>query len=387
MLRALLCASCEAPHDPHALESICRQCGRSLSARYDLGPLADALRDGTIAGRERSMWRYREVLPVGDAPPVTLGEGWTPLLPLPRLGADLGLPRLLVKDEGANATGSFKARGMAAAVTAARDRGARVLIAPSAGNAAGALAAYAQRAGLDARVWLPGDCPAPNRLETRLMGATVTEVEGTIADAAAALRAARPDGAFDLSTLKEPYRVDGKKTMGYELFEQLGGLPDAILYPTGGGTGLLGMMKAFDELEEVGLVGAERPRMIAVQAADVAPIVEAFDAGRDESEAKPDGRTLASGLMVPKAFADWWVLAEIRRSGGRALAVDDDAMLAALARCAAREGMLFCPEGAALLAVLPRLVDEGTLRADDRVVVFNTASAFKYPDALERALA
>ena len=386
MLQTLACASCDVPHDPSGLETICTACGRSLSAGYDLGPLADALRDGSIATRERSMWRYREVLPVGEAEPVSLGEGWTPLLTLDRLAKSLGLAHLLVKDESSNATGSFKARGLSAAVTAARDRGASSLIAPSAGNAAGALAAYAGRAGLRAHVWLPSDCPASNRLETRLMGVGVTEVEGTIADAAAAMRADAPADAFDLSTLKEPYRVDGKKTMGYELFEQLGGLPDVILYPTGGGTGLLGMMKAFDELEGVGLVGASRPRMIAVQAADVAPIVDAFEAGAEVSEARPDGRTVASGLMVPKAFADWWVLKEIRRSGGRAVAVDDQAMLTALAQCAAQEGLLFCPEGAALLAALPRLIDEGTIGRDDRVVVFNTASAFKYPEVLEQAL-
>ncbi|MFG0317290.1 MAG: threonine synthase, partial [Planctomycetota bacterium JB042] len=363
MLVSLACASCDAPHDPAALATVCAACGRSLSAAYDPTRLAEAFRSGSIAGRERSMWRYREVLPVGDAPPVTLGEGLTPLLPLDRLGRILGLPRLMAKEEGTNPTGSFKARGFAAAVTAARDRGATRLVAPSAGNAAGALAAYAARAGLDAAVWLPADSPAPNRLETRACGAAVTEVDGTIADAARRMKAEAGEG-FDVSTLKEPYRLDGKKTMGYELFEQLGGLPDAILYPTGGGTGLLGMAKAFDELESVGLIGAARPRMIAVQARAVAPIVAAFEAGQDESEATPDGRTIATGLQVPKAFADWWVLREIRRSDGRAVAVDDDAMLDAIRRTAAAEGLLLCPEGAALVAALPRLADEGVLTAD-----------------------
>lgn len=386
MIISLNCAACAAPHDPTRPETVCRSCGRSLSAGYDPSALADAFRSGSIAARERSMWRYREVLPAGVDAPVSLGEGWTPLLALPRLGRALGLPHLLMKEEAANPTGSFKARGLSAAVTAARDRGARSLAAPSAGNAAGALAAYAARAGLRASVWLPGDCPTPNRLETRACGATVTEVDGTIADAAARLRAEAPGDAFDMSTLKEPYRLDGKKTMGYELFEQLNGLPDAILYPTGGGTGLLGMAKAFDELESVGLIGAGRPRMIAVQAATVAPIVDAFDAGLDESTASPHGRTLATGLQVPKAFADWWVLRELRRCDGRAVAVDDDAMLAAIGRAAAAEGILLCPEGAALVAALPRLLDEGTLTAEARVVFFNTASPYKYPEALARAL-
>ena len=393
---SLECAACGLEHRVEEVATVCRSCGRSLSARYDVEALGDALRDGSIAARTRSMWRYREALPAPRADdPVSLGEGWTPLLPTPRFGVRLGLPGLMVKDEAANPTGSFKARGMAAAVTAAVARGVAAVAAPSAGNAGGALAAYAARAGVEAHVFLPEECPRPNRDETRVAGAVTRTVAGTIADAAAEMRreaearAARGEPPWlDMSTLKEPYRLDGKKTMGYELFEQLGGdLPDVILYPTGGGTGLLGMMKAFDELAGVGLLDDRRPRMVAVQAETCDPIVRAFAEGADESTAAECPSTVASGLLVPKAFADWWVLREIRRSGGTAIAVDDDAMIDALRRFAEAEGVLLCPEGAALVAALPRLLDEGAIGEGERVVLFNTAAAHKYPEALARALA
>lgn len=394
MLQQLACAFCHAEHPFRAIATVCSHCGRSLSAVYDVSRLGAALRDGSIRQRVRSMWRYAEALPqLAARDPVSLGEGWTPLLRAERFGRRLGLPHLLVKDEGSNPTGSFKARGMSAAITAARDLGVTGVAAPSAGNAAGALAAYAARAGMSAHVFLPESAPLPNRIETRLTGAEVVTVTGNIATAAAALRRRRetdPVAAalLDVSTLKEPYRLDGKKTMGYELFEQLDGvLPDAILYPTGGGTGLLGMMKAFDELELVGLLGSARPRMIAIQADGCAPIVEAFARGADDSIAPAAPDTLASGLLVPKAFADWWILREIRRSGGTALAVSDADILRAIATFGTAEGILLCPEGAALAAALPRLLDQGSLHRDDRVVLFNTASPFKYPDALQRALA
>lgn len=338
------------------------------------------------------MWRYREVLPTPqDGAPVTLGEGLTPLLPAPRAARRYGVRELLVKDEGRNPTGSFKDRGLSAAVTAAITRGARCVVAPSAGNAAGAMAAYAARGGIEARVFLPHDCPEPNRMETRLFGATTEIVDGNIANAAARLRAVRDQtdggaGWCDLSTLKEPYRLDGKKTLGYELFESLRELPQTILYPTGGGTGLLGMMKAFDELEEVGLTDGLMPRMIAVQSSGCAPLVRAFEAGAAECTAPEDPRTLASGLLVPKAFADWWVLKEIRRSNGLALAVDDADTLQGIREFARNDGILLCPEAGALVAALGRLRDEGHLGASDRVVLFNTASAYKYPDVLRAAL-
>ncbi len=388
---ALECSSCRSDHDPRRLATVCDACGRSLSAQYDIGPLAERLRRGAMQDRPRSLWRYEEALPaVSPHEVVSLGEGFTPLLEAPRLANRVGLDRLWIKDEGANPTGSFKARGMSAAVTAAKARGARVLAVPSAGNAAGALAAYASRAGLQARVYVPLDCPKPNRDEVRIHGSSVTFVDGTIADAAARLRADaaenRGDPWFDMSTLKEPYRLDGKKTMGYELYEQLAGLPDVILYPTGGGTGLLGMMKAFDELEAAGLVGADRPRMIAVQSENMASIVRAFEAGATTSDPSPDGRTIASGLQVPKAFADWWILAELRRSRGRALAVSDASMITAVREVARLEGILLCPEGAALVPALLRLVDERDVERDARIVLFNTATGLKYPDVLERAL-
>ncbi len=389
MLLGIECAACAATHDATRLLNVCERCGRSLSARYDLGPLADALRGRRMSDRPRSMWRYAEVLP--DPPrdaPVSLGEGFTPLVELPRTAARFRCARVWVKDESTNPTGSFKARGLSAAVTAAAARGARALALPSAGNAASALAAYARRAGLAARVYLPEDAPETNRLEVRLLGAEVLEVKGTIADAAARMRADRAlgpphDEFFDLSTLKEPFRLDGKKTLGYELFEALGGeLPDVIVYPTGGGTGLLGMAKAFDELEAASLIGKTRPAMVSVQSVVAGGVAAAFASGATETRpADAGGKTIAAGLNVPKAFADWWILKEIRRTNGAAYAVDDAAILAQMRATAETEGFLACPEGAATLAALPRLADAGKL-AGARVVVFNTASAFKYPEAL-----
>lgn len=393
MIRRLACKSCDTGHDVAALETICSSCGRSLNAEYELEPLRVAFEDGSIHRRSRSMWRYEEVLPVGpDGQVFSLGEGWTPLLESGRLARHFGLNHLFVKDEGGNPTGSFKARGMSAAVTAAVARGARVLCAPSAGNAAGALAAYAARAGVEARVYLPDDAPLPNRMETRLLGACARTVTGTIATAAAAMneersQAADPASWFDLSTLKEPFRVDGKKTMGYELFEQFDRtLPDVILYPTGGGTGLLGMMKAFDELREMGLYEGAGPRMVAVQASGAASLVTAFHAGAAESEVVADAHTLASGLRVPKAFADWWLLDDLRRSNGTAIAVDDAAMLEGMRVCARLEGILLCPEAGALVAALETLRDRGDVSPDDRVVLFNTATGYKYPEILELCL-
>jgi threonine synthase len=359
-------------------------CGAPLLARYDLDRLRQA---GAAALRERmaergpDLWRYAEVLP--DVEPVSLGEGGTPLLPARRLGAVLGLDALLVKDEAQNPTGSFKARGMAVAVSVARAAGVRVVAAPSAGNAGSALAAYGARAGMEVRLFLPESTPAPFVAEARRLGAALTLVPGSIADAGRVMRAtlgpASDGGWFDMATLREPFRLEGKKTMGYEIFEQLGGrLPGVILYPTGGGTGLIGMWKAFEEMQALGWIGAERPRMVAVQAAGCAPIVRAFDAGSASAAPWPDPRTVAAGLRVPQSAGDFLMLAALRSSGGTALAVDDEALVADARALASLEGIDACPEGGACVAALRRLVATGAVRRDETIVLFNTGTGLKY---------
>ena len=365
------------------LHNLCRACGKPLLVRYDLARAAQALERAALAAREPSLWRYRELLPVVHAAHVTtLGEGWTPLLHVPNLGRRLGLEQLFIKDEAANPTGSFKARGMAVAVSMARELGARHLAVPSAGNAAGALAAYAARAGLDASVFIPRAAPEAHRIQCRQSGAEVVLVDGLIGDCARLLaERAASSGWFDLSTLKEPYRIEGKKTMGYELAEQLGWrLPDVIVYPTGGGTGLIGMWKAFDEMQQMGWIGARRPRMIVVQASGCAPIAAAFEAGKECADAVPRPRTVADGLLVPGPIGDFLMLDIVRRSGGRALAVEDTEILAAVRELAAAEGVFAAPEGAACVPALRRLQELGELDRDDRVVLFNTGSGFKYLD-------
>jgi threonine synthase len=319
---------------------------------------------------------------------VTLGEGGTPLIPLKHLGPELGLTRLLVKDEAFNPTGSFKARGLAAAVTRARSLGAKALAIPSAGNAGGALAAYAAAAGLEAHIFMPRDVPQANYLECIACGAHVVLVDGLIGDCARLLAEKREEaGWFDVSTLKEPYRIEGKKTMGYELFEQCGGrLPDAILYPAGGGVGLIGMWKAFGEMETLGWIDGKRPKMIAVQAAGCAPIVRAFSERHKESEPWKQATTLAAGLRVPKALGDFLALDAIYDSNGAAVAVTDEEIVGAVKQLARREGLFACPEGAATVAALPKLLSSGTLAAEDEVVIFNTGSGMKYLDVLDSAL-
>lgn len=338
-----------------------------------------------LRGRVASLWRYAEVLPAPDASSVvTLGEGWTPLLAAERLGARFGLARLFVKDEGLNPTGSFKARGMSTAVTMARYLGAREIAVPSAGNAAGALAAYAARAGLRAHIFMPADTPLANKVESEYAGANVTLVNGLI-DACGRIVAERKasEGWFDVSTLKEPYRVEGKKTMGYELAEQFGWeLPDVVVYPTGGGTGLVGMWKAFDEMEKMGWIGERRPRMVSVQAAGCAPIVRAFEAGLESAEAVDDAHTLASGLRVPKAIGDFLMLEALRASGGTAVAVSDDELIEGVRVIASTEGIFAAPEGGAAVAALGHLVDRGLVGRDERVVLFNTGTGAKYLEAL-----
>jgi threonine synthase len=357
--------------------------GRPLLARYDLAAAGRTLTAESMAARRQGgLWRWPEILPVRDpAHAVWLGEGGTPLVPVPALGSALGVPRLLFKLEGQNPTGSFKARGMATAVSRAVELGARSLIAPSAGNAAGALAAYGAAAGIPVTVLMPSDAPHANRLEVQRFGARLILVDGLIDDAGRlAARIAAATGAFDVSTLKEPYRVEGKKTLGLELAEDLGWrLPDVVVYPTGGGTGLVGMWKAFDELEALGLIGSARPRMVSVQAEGCAPIVRAFEQG-EEFAAKWEGaETRAAGIRVPAAVGDFLILRAVRDSGGTAVAVSEDALDEMQARVAAAGAGYVSPETAAAVAAIPDLTANGFLARDEEVVVFDTGIGYKYP--------
>ena len=363
-------------------QNICPKDGGVLFARYDLASLKGKLRPENLSGRVASMWRYAEVLP--DATPVTLGEGFTPVLP------SRENPNVYIKDEGLNPTGSFKARGMSAAVTMARHYGLKKLAAPSAGNAGGALAAYSAAAGIEAHIFMPKDVPIANRMECDYYGARVTLVDGLISDCARMV-AERKDkeGWFDVSTLKEPFRVEGKKTMGYEVAEQMNWtLPQGIIYPTGGGVGMIGMWKAFDEMEELGWIGAERPKMISVQAAGCAPIVKAWEAGKSTSgmwisEMWAGAQTFAAGLRVPKAYGDYLILDILKKSQGTAVAATDEEILAAMRQWATVEGVFAAPEGAASLVAYQKLRASGFFRAEDKVVLFNTGTAYKYLDMIE----
>jgi threonine synthase len=389
-LTHLECTACRARLDPDRSRGLCPTCARPLAARYDLAAVRRAVDRRDLAGRVPSMWRYREVLPLGpDAEPVSLGEGFTPLLPLPALARAHGLGALWVKDESGNPTGSFKARGLSAAVTMARAFGARELALPSAGNAGGALAAYAAAAGLAAHVFVPADCPRAFIVEAKALGAHVTLVPGVITDAGRRLREVAGPDWVDLSTLKEPYRVEGKKTMGYELAEQLGWtLPDVILYPTGGGTGLVGMDKAFGELEELGWIApGRRPRLVAVQVEGCAPIARAFLAGAAEATPWEHPHTVAAGLRVPAAVGDRWMLEVLRASSGTAIAVPEEEMLAGTLALSRALGVLAAPEGGAVFAAFERLAASGFVRPGERVVLFNTGSGLKYLEAVEAALA
>jgi len=371
-------------HDHRRLQTTHAE--RPLVARYDLEAVRAAVTRAEIERRPGGFWRYRELLPVEqDENVVSLGEGTTPLLACPRLAAELGLDALWIKDESHLPTGSFKARGLALAVSRAKELGARRLAIPTAGNAGGALAAYAARAGLEAFVFLPADTPVVNRGEVALFGAHAFRVDGVITDCAALVKAGTERmGWFDLSTLKEPYRLEGKKTMGLELAEQLGwSLPDAIFYPTGGGTGLVGMDKAFDELAALGwLEDGPRPRFYACQADGCAPLVHAFEAEQRFAAPVENPHTVASGLRVPRAVADFLILDAVRRSGGACLAAREDALLPWMARASALEGIGLCPESAACLVALEQLVAAGRVRRDERVVVFNTGAAQKYAESL-----
>jgi threonine synthase len=377
----LECGMCGAAYgdteQPWRLSACCE---RPLLARYDLASLRGRFTPGALAGRPPDLWRYAEVLPVREAEHrITLGEGWTPLVHVPRLADELGLERVWIKDEGLNPTGSFKARGLVVAVARARELGLDVVALPSAGNAGAAAAAYGAAAGLEVHVAMPRDTPPSIVAETRALGARVTLVDGLITDAAAVIaEGAARHGWFDLSTLKEPYRVEGKKTMAYELVEQLGRVPEVVVYPTGGGTGLVGMWKAFQEMEELGWIGGERPRMISVQATGCAPIVRAWEAGAETATPWEHAETAAWGLRVPRAVGDILILDAIRSSGGAAVAVEDAAMrtgAAAIGRCT---GVYASVEGGATAAAIPVLLERGLLHGGEEVVLFNTGSGLTY---------
>jgi threonine synthase len=374
----LECAACAKRYTAGELHNLC-ECGGPLLVRYDLDTLRQNwLRDSVSSG-PNSMWRYAPILPVRHpSDVVSLGEGMTPLIHARHLGE-----QVWVKDEGINPTGSFKARGLSCAISMGRELGVKKFAIPSAGNAASAMAAYAAAAGLEAHIFMPRDVPQANYIECKAFGAHVTLVDGLISDCGKIV-AARKDaeGWFDVSTLKEPYRIEGKKTMGLEVAEQFGWeLPDAIFYPAGGGVGMIGMWKAFAEMEALGWIGPKRPKMICVQAAGCAPIVKAFEEGKPRSEFWDNATTVASGLRVPKALGDFLVLNAVRESGGTAVAVSDSDMLDAGVELATMEGIFAAPEGAACVAALKKLLADGFLKPSDRVVLYNTGSGLKYLEA------
>lgn len=383
-LSHLECSGCGEKFNHAEINTFCPNCQSPLLSQYDLESARRQVDRDTITRRNKGMWRWHELLPVlNEENQVFLGEGDTSLLSLPHLEAELRLSHLFVKDESSNPTGSFKARGLAAAISKAKELGVEKVIIPTAGNAGGAMAAYAARAGLRAHIFMPKDTPFANIEESRMAGAEVTLVDGLISDAAGmAGEKARAEGWFDVSTFKEPYRVEGKKIMGYEIAEAFNWqLPDVIIYPTGGGTGLVGMWKAFDELEKLGwLENTKRPRMVSVQADGCAPVVEAFKAGASFCDFWTNAHTLASGLRVPKSFADHLILQDIYESRGTAIAVSDESILDAQRYLAATEGIFAAPEGAATLAALKELINQGWICAEERIVLFNTGSGLKYLD-------
>ena len=381
-LTHLACSSCGKSYDPDQVQTYCSDCQATLLAHYDLAAARQALDPEQFRWRTKGMWRWHELLPVkAFEHMISLGEGDTPLLRLDRLGGQLGLRNLFVKDESLNPTGTFKARGLSAAISKASELGIHKVIIPTAGNAGGALAAYAARAGMQAHIFMPKDTPYANQAESQIAGAGITLVDGLISDAARLAGAmARAEGWFDVSTFKEPYRTEGKKIMGYELAEALGWeLPEVIIYPTGGGTGLVGMWKAFGELLELGwLKRRDLPRMVVVQARGCAPVVRAFEAGASQCDFWSGAETVASGLRVPKSFADRLILATLRESRGTAVAVSDEALLEAQKRLGAAEGIFAAPEGAATLAGLQQLIEQKWVDPGERIVLFNTGTGLKY---------
>lgn len=382
----IICARCQRRFALSELLNLC-SCGSPLLVRYDLKAAKTALGRSDLQGRVHSLWRYRELLPLqNDGNRVTLGEGSTPLLEAKTLGRELGLRKLWIKNEAHNPTGSFKDRGLSVAISRAKELGVKKAAIPSAGNAGASFAAYAARAGIEAHVFMPRDTPIANQLEVEQYGGRLTLIDGLIDDCGRIIAERKAaDGWFDVSTLKEPYRAEGKKTMGYEIAEQLHWhLPDVILYPTGGGTGLIGMWKAFAELEELGWIGSARPRMVSVQASGCAPIVKAFEENKTSAEPWQNARTVASGLRVPRAVADFLMLQILRDSHGTALAVTDREMLAEISKIAKSEGILFCPESAACVAALRHLAGKGWIGPAEEVLIFNTASGLKYLDVIQR---
>ena len=383
----LECTRCDSQYSTGEIHNLCKKCRAPLFVRYDLREIAKKVHKGDfVTTRENSIWRYKELLPVKDENNIiSLGEGYTPLFHASSLGNEIGLKSLYIKDESLNPTGSFKARGMSVAISKARELGIKKVVAPSAGNAGGAISAYAAKAGLEAYVFMPKDVPKTFLVECESYGAKIELIDGTIADCGKVVQERKDrEGWFDVSTLKEPYRVEGKKTMGYELAEQFSWqLPDVIIYPTGGGTGLIGMWKAFQEMEELGWIDSKRPRMISVQASGCAPIVKAFEEEKEHAEEWENPETIASGLRVPKAIGDFLMLKSIRESGGVAMAVSDAEIIEAVKIMARLEGIFPAPEGAATFACLSKLRKLKLIDEDERIVLFNTGSGLKYVDSLE----
>ena len=381
----IVCSRCDCSYPLKRSINLCA-CGSPLLVRYDLKKAAARVAPSSFQTRSATLWRYRELLPLqDDANLVTLGEGFTPLLDAKALAQEFSVKRLWIKDESRNPTGSFKDRGLSVAVSRAKELGIKKVAIPSAGNAAGSLAAYAARAGIEAHIFMPRDTPSANQIEVRQYGARLTLVYGLISDCGRLIAEKKSaEGWFDVSTLKEPYRVEGKKTMGYEIAEQLGwNLPDVIIYPTGGGTGLIGMWKAFAEMEKLGWITSKRPRMVAVQASGCAPIVKAFNDGKDTAEPWQNAQTVAAGLRVPQAVGDFLMLRVLRESNGTAISVGDDEILAEIPRIGRTEGIFFCPEGAACVVALRHLTQSGWIRSTEEVVIFNTASGLKYLDVIQ----
>lgn len=382
----LYCSACGKEFRANELHNLCTECGKPLLVNYDLDKVSRTLTKESLKNRVSTLWRYEEILPLENAENrMTLGEGWTPLHHAKNLGKKYSLPNLLIKDEGMNPTQSFKARGMTMAVSMAKELGIKKVAVPSAGNAAGALSAYAALAGMEANIFVPSDTPRACIIECKALGANVNLIDGLITDCGKIV-AERKDaeGWFDVSTLKEPYRIEGKKTMGYELAEQMNWtLPDVIFYPTGGGTGLIGMWKAFDEMEQMGWIDGKRPRMISVQSEGCSPIVDAFHQNLKHGAEIENPHTVASGLRVPKAVGDFIMLDILRKSGGTAVAVSDAELVADSVEIGKHEGIFAAPEGGALLAALKKLLETGEVKHDEQIVLFNTGSGIKYLEAFE----
>ena len=387
-LKHLECTYCGLIHSVHEPNRLCVDCGKVLYPRYDIEKARLEVNKENLKVRDSNMWRYFEMMPVLDFKNVvTLGEGFTPILSASRLSERLGCQDIVIKDEGVNPTASFKARGLSAAVSKAKELGITKLTMPSAGNAAGAMSSYAARAGLEGYVFMPQDAPYSNQKEVDITGGRLTLIDGLISDAGVLSREKAAEmNLFDVSTLQEPYRVEGNKTMGYEIAEQLSWeLPDVIIYPTGGGTGIVGMWKAFEEMELLGWIGSKRPRMFAVQSDGCAPIVKAFIEGKEFADMWEDASTMASGIRVPAAIGDYLILQALRDSNGGALTVSDDEIIKMMSIVASLEGMFVCPEGAATAVALDKLLIDGLVKDNDKVLLLNTGSGLKYLDVLENA--